>query len=320
MRFGSPEVFRLFFIVVPLLAYLGYRTFRALQNLGLFFDRATAPKMIKPVSGRMAAVKFALTAAGVVLIIVALARPWGKPIKSETTVNGIDIMIAVDVSSSMLATDIKPSRIEAVKAALREFSASLNGDRVGMITFAGVDFIQCPFTVDYDAYDLIIDSLYPGMLAKDGTAIGNAIKSCVERMVEKAGKSRVMILITDGENNTGMAPVEAAKLAKENNIRIYTIGAGTAQGGVIPEGQDMFGRTIHKIYKGEEVVTKLDDSELREIAGITGGNYHLITDPGTFNSIRDDIKNMQENSTKKCPGRSRTKDDRQSSAALPYRF
>ena len=299
MRFGNPEVFRLFFIVVPLLAYLGYRTYRALQNLGLFFDRATAPKMIRPISGRMTAVKFALTTAGVVLIIVALARPWGKPIKSETNVSGIDIMIAVDVSSSMAAEDIRPSRMEAVKGALRDFSSSLNGDRVGMITFAGVDFVQCPFTLDYDAYDLIIDSLSPGMLSKDGTAIGNAIKSCVERMVEKAGKSRVMILITDGENNTGIAPVEAAKLAKENNIRIYTIGAGTARGGVIPEGQDMFGKTIHKIYKGEEVVTKLDDSELREIAGITGGAYHLITDANVFGSIRNDIRNMQENSTKK---------------------
>ena len=182
---------------------------------------------------------------------------------------------------------------------MKDFSSSLNGDRVGMITFAGVDFVQCPLTLDYDAYDLIIDSLSPGMLAKDGTAIGNAIKSCVQRMVEKAGKSRVMILITDGENNTGMPPMDAAKLAKQNDIRIYTIGAGTAQGGVIPEGQDMFGRTVNKTYKGEEVVTKLDDSELREIAGITGGKYYSITAPNIFASIKDDIRNMQENSTKK---------------------
>jgi Ca-activated chloride channel family protein len=299
MKFGNPEAFRLLIIVVPLLAYLGYRTLKVWRNLGLFFDKATAPKMITPLSGRTTAVKFGLTAAGVLLIIIAIARPWGKPIKSEVNVSGIDIMVAVDVSSSMAATDIRPSRMEAVKAALKDFSSSLNGDRVGMITFAGVDFVQCPLTLDYDAYDLIIDSLSPGMLAKDGTAIGNAIKSCVQRMVEKAGKSRVMVLITDGENNTGMSPIEAANLAKQNDIRIYTIGAGTAQGGVIPEGQDMFGRTVNKIYKGEEVVTKLDDSELKEIAGITGGKYYLITAPDIFASIKDDIRNMQENSTKK---------------------
>jgi Ca-activated chloride channel family protein len=299
MRFQDTDVFRLLLIVVPLLAYLGYRTLRVWRNLGIFFDRATAPKMIRPVSGKMTAVKFGLTAVGVILMIFALARPWGKPIKSEVDYRGINIMAAVDVSSSMAATDVKPSRMEAVKAGLKNFSDSLNGDRIGMITFAGVDFVQCPLTLDYDAYDLIIDSIYPGMLAKDGTAIGNAIKSCIERMTEKSGQSRVLILITDGENNTGTPPVDAAREAKDKGVRIYTIGAGTARGGEIPEGQDMFGNRVYKTYKGEEVVTKLDDSELKNIASITGGQYYSITDQNAFVSIKNDISGMQAGNTKK---------------------
>lgn len=299
MRFQNPENLKLLFIVVPLLAYLGYRTLRAWRNLGMFFDRTTAPKMIRPVSGKMTAAKFGLTAVGVILMIFALARPWGKPIKSEVDYRGINIMAAVDVSSSMAATDVKPSRMEAVKAGLKNFSDSLNGNRIGMITFAGVDFVQCPLTLDYDAYDLIIDSIYPGMLAKDGTAIGNAIKWCIDRMTEKSGQSKVLILITDGENNTGTPPETAAQEAKDKGIRIYTIGAGTARGGEIPQGQDMFGNQVYKTYKGEEVVTKLNDSELKNIASITGGQYYSITDPNAFMSIKNDISGMQTGNTKK---------------------
>jgi Ca-activated chloride channel family protein len=247
----------------------------------------------------MVIVKYGIMFLSLMLIITALARPWGKPIKSEIEMSGIDIMAAVDVSSSMAAGDLKPSRMEVIKQGLKDFTASLAGDRIGMITFAGTNFVQCPLTNDYDAYDLIIDSLYPGMLFKDGTALGDAIKASVERMVEKGGKSKIMMLITDGESNMGMAPIEAAKTAKEQGIPIYTIGVGTESGGRIPEGTDMFGRVYFKTYEGAEVITKLDDRELREIAGLTGGKYYRVTDLNAFKSIKDDIRHMEENKTKK---------------------
>ncbi len=299
MRFGNPENFRLLFIVVPLLLFFFYKVYVIIRNLNTFYDKKTAAKMAYAVSPALAVVKYLVLAAAFVFFIIAVARPWGKPVKSEMELSGIDIMVAVDVSSSMAAMDLKPDRMEVVKQGLKDFSMSLSGDRVGMITFAGTDFVQCPLTVDYDAYDLIIDSLYPGMLFKDGTALGNAIKSCADRMVEKAGKSRIMILITDGESNAGIPPVEAARYAKDKDIRIYSIGVGTKEGAKIPGGADVFGRRYYKTYEGQEVISKLDDSELREVSGITGGKFYRVTDLNAFKSIKNDIRFMEENKSKK---------------------
>ncbi|MEI7541932.1 MAG: VWA domain-containing protein [bacterium] len=299
MHFGNASAFLLYWLVLPLFIYLAWRTWKITKNTIVFFDKKTGPKMLSAVSPIMVAIKYILLLLAFVFIITALARPWGKPIKSEINLSGIDIMVAVDVSSSMAAGDLKPSRMEVIKQGLKDFTASLAGDRIGMMTFAGTDFIQCPLTNDYDAYDLIIDSLYPGMLFKDGTALGDAIKASVERMVEKAAKSKILILITDGESNMGMAPIAAAKIAKEKDIRIYTIGVGTLEGGRIPEGKDMFGRVYFKTYEGAEVVTKLDDRELREISGLTGGKYYRVTDFNAFKAIKDDIRYMEENKTKK---------------------
>lgn len=299
MQYGSPEAFRLLFIVVPVFIYLSYRVYMILHNLNRFFDKKTSEKMIYPVFVPAVIIKYTLLFVSFILIITALARPWGKPIKSEVDLSGIDIMTVVDVSSSMAALDLKPDRMEVVKQGLKDFTASLSGDRIGMITFAGVDFVQCPLTVDYDAYDLIIDSLYPGMLFKDGTALGSAIRSAADRMQEKAEKSKIMILITDGESNAGIPPAEAARYAKEKGIRIYTIGVGTEQGGRIPEGRDVFGRVYFKNYEGSEVVSKLEGTELREVAGITGGKFFRVTDVNAFKSIKNDIRFMEENRTKK---------------------
>ena len=299
MHYGNEAAFRLLWIVIPLFAYLGWRVWKITKNTSVFFDKKTGPKMLSPVSPIMIIIKYSLMFTAFLLIITALARPWGKPIKSEIQMSGIDIMVTVDVSSSMAAGDLKPSRMEVIKQGLKDFTSTLAGDRIGMMTFAGTDFVQCPLTNDYDAYDLIIDSLYPGMLFKDGTALGEAIKASVERMVEKGEKSKIMVLITDGESNMGMAPIEAAKTAKEKGIRIYAIGVGTQQGGRIPAGTDMFGRVYFKTYEGQEVITKLDDRELREIAGLTGGKYYRVTDLNAFKSIKDDIRYMEENKTKK---------------------
>lgn len=299
MHYGNETAFRLLFIVVPLFAYLLFRVWKIVRNTSVFFDKKTGVKMLYPVSSVMIAVKYGFMFLSFILIITALARPWGKPIKSEIQLSGIDIMVAVDVSSSMGAEDLKPNRMEVIKNGLKDFTATLAGDRVGMMTFAGTDFAQCPLTNDYDAYDLIVDSLYPGMLFKDGTALGDAIKSSVKRLVEKGEKSRIMILITDGESTMGTPSVEAAKTAKEEGIRIYTVGVGTLAGGRIPEGRDMFGRMSYKIYQGQEVISKLDDRELKEIAGLTGGKYYRVTDPGAFKSIKNDIMFMEENKTKK---------------------
>jgi Ca-activated chloride channel family protein len=298
MKFGNQEIFRLLFILAPLMLYFIYRLVTIFINLRKFLDKKTTEKVLYPVSYAQAGVKYVLLLLALLLILISAARPLGKPIESEQEQNGIDIMLVLDVSSSMFAIDLSPNRMEVVKQGVRDFIGSLSGDRVGMIVFAGVDFVQCPLTTDYEALDLIMDGVNPGMMPKEGTAMGSAIKDAVDRIEEKAEKSRIMILITDGESLEGMSPIEAAKIAKEKGIRIYTIGVGTEAGGKIPEGQDMFGRTYFKAYNGQMVVSRLDDTVLKQVAGITDGKYYRVTDRGAFAAINRDIKQMEDNKTK----------------------
>lgn len=298
LNFHDKDALKLLILLIPVFFYLGYRIYAILHNFNEFFDIKLLGKIFHKVSFTAIIVKYLLIFASLILFIIAAARPLGKPIESEQQYFGRDIMIVLDVSSSMKAIDLKPNRMEVVKKGLNNFIANLSGDRVGIIVFAGIDFVQCPLTLDYEAVSFIIDSIYAGMLPREGTALGNAIKSAIERMEEKAEKSKVMILITDGESLEGISPVEAAKIAKEKNIRIYALGAGTEEGGMIPEGTDMWGRTYYKTYKGEVVVTRLDEKILKQVAGISDGKYYRVTDLNAFNRIMDDIKEMEVNKAK----------------------
>ncbi len=298
MKFANEDILKLFFIIMPLFVYFFYKIIIILKNYKKFFDEKIRKKFLIQISSEQIIIKYLLLFLSFIFFTVALARPLGEPVKSEIEFKGIDVMILLDVSLSMAAIDIQPNRMEVVKNGLKKFLNLLYGDRVGIITFSGIDFIQCPLTTDYDAVDMIIDGIYPGMLAKDGTYIGTAIKSAVERLIVDAGKSKIIILITDGENTGGLSPIDAAKFAKEKYIKIYTIGVGTKEGGKIPEGQDFFGRVYYKTYQGQVVISRLDDTELKKIAEITGGKYFRLTNAGAFDFIVKDIKNMEENQIK----------------------
>ncbi|HDT14803.1 MAG TPA: VWA domain-containing protein, partial [Firmicutes bacterium] len=299
MRFGSEEAFLLAWILGPLFIYFAYRIFRVLRNLYRHTDRPIREKLFGGVSAPLIITRNILLAAAFVFFMIAAARPWGSPVKTEMHYSGIDIMLLMDVSGSMGAIDIKPNRMTAVKSGISRFVDELYGDRVGIIVFSGTYFLQCPLTVDYGAVKMMIESLQPDMLEKGGTAVGDTIKAGVERLKKKAGESRIMILISDGENTTGMAPEEAARIAAKEDIRIYTIGVGTPEGGRIPEGRDVWGRQMFKIYQGREVITKLDDAELKRIASITGGKYYRLDDSRVFRDIVRDISRMEENETRK---------------------
>ncbi len=298
MSFYDKDVLKLFILLVPVAFYLCYRLFQILKNFNKFFDFKLLNKVFYKPSFTAIIIKYLLILLSFVLFIIAAARPLGKPIEIEQQYSGRDIMIVVDVSSSMNAIDLKPNRMEVVKKGLNNFITGLSGDRVGIIVFSGIDFVQCPLTLDYEAVSFIVDSIYAGMLPKEGTALGNAIKSAIERMEEKAEKSKVMILISDGESFEGISPVEAAKIAKDKNISIYTIGAGTEQGGMIPEGTDIWGRTYYKTYRGEVVVSRLNENILKQIAGISEGKYYRVTDVNAFNKIMEDIKEIEANKAK----------------------
>ncbi|MEI7640626.1 MAG: VWA domain-containing protein [bacterium] len=298
MNFGNPKALWCLWFIVPLFIYFAWRIYGIVKTYNKFTNVKTRDRIFVTVSPIKTIIKYSLYFLAFVFFVIALARPQGKLLNDEREFSGIDIMVVADVSSSMGALDLKPDRMTVVKDGLKRFADSLSGDRIGMICFAGINFIQCPLTVDYEAFDLIADNIYPGMLAKDGTSIGDAIEYGIKRLLEKGEKSRIMILISDGENMYGENPITAAKAAAKENIRIYTIGVGTLQGGKIPDGYDAWGRPFFKIYNGQEVVTKLDDAELKQVAGLTGAKYYRVTDANAFAGINADIGNMEKNKSK----------------------
>jgi len=298
MNFGNDGLLKLFIIAIPLFAYFFYKIFRIISNYNSFMDAKTRGKLLFSVSWTSAIIKYSCYFAAFIFFIIALARPYGAPIKSDEEYKGVDIMVLLDTSESMTAIDVKPNRMGVVKQGLKDFLNLLSGDRIGIIVFEKDTFVQCPLTNDYETVDMILDNIYPGMLPVEGTAIGDAIKEGIQRLIEKGEKSRVIILVTDGENLSGMPPIDAARLAQKEGIPVYTVGAGTQQGGPMPEGQDAWGREYYKTYNGQVAITRMDDSELKQVAGITGGKYYSATDPNAFRNIMNDISGMQKNDTK----------------------
>ncbi|HEU4564917.1 MAG TPA: VWA domain-containing protein, partial [Gemmatimonadaceae bacterium] len=201
-------------------------------------------------------------------LIVALARPRSGARAENVTSEGINIVLAVDISSSMLAEDFQPqNRVEVVKEKVKQFVSERPNDRIGLVAFAGEALTQVPLTVDHPVVLAAVDNLQPGQL-EDGTAIGTAIATAANRLRDAPGRSRVMILLTDGENNRGsIDPRTAAQAAAAFGIRIYTIGAGTIGMAPVPVGRGLFG------LRYENRPVRIDEPLLRDIARTTGGRY-----------------------------------------------
>jgi Ca-activated chloride channel family protein len=217
----------------------------------------------------------AMALAGMILIILAMARLGGdpQPVMEEEIERSLDIMLLVDLSSSMQARDLNPNRMEATKIALKTFVGRLRHDRVGLVVFAGTAAMQAPLTKSYETMGMMVDMLNTNFLPVDGTAMGDGIEFGLKKIGQDRLRHAVMILLTDGENTRGQDPLAAARKAREAGTRIYTIGVGTPNGAKIPVGEDEFGNTIYRTYHGEEVITKLDAPLLEQIAQMTGGRY-----------------------------------------------
>ncbi len=215
-----------------------------------------------------------LTAVG--FLILGLCRPAGNPRWEEETLvrQGVDIMLLVDLSASMKATDIKPNRMQAVKTAVKHFIDKLSNDRVGLTIFAGSVSLQSPLTMDYGTVKMMVDIINTDFLPKDGTALGSAIDFALKKINEHKRKNTVMILLTDGENTCGQSPQDAAARAQQAGTRIFTIGVGTPEGAMIPEGVDNRRNPVYKRHKGGPVITRLDVGLLQEIAAQTKGRYY----------------------------------------------
>ena len=220
--------------------------------------------------GRIRFFKGALLLTALGLMLIALAGPrWGSHYQ-EVSQKGVDIMILVDVSPSMLVEDVKPNRLERARREILDFLKVIRGDRVGLTAFSGAAFVQCPLTLDYAALDMFLSALQPDLIPVPGTDLGAAIETGVSSFDFQAEADRVMLLITDGEDNEGKG-LEAAGSAAANGVKIFVFGIGDVSGGPIPAGDGKGG--FEKDQEGKLILSKLDEDGLRQIASKTGGTY-----------------------------------------------
>ena len=287
MHFASPYYLWLLTLLVPMIGYYVWRTLQggASIQISSVAGVVRAPRTVRYYLRHL---PFALRAAAFALLVVALARPQDVEQNVRTNTEGIDIMLAIDVSGSMLARDFKPDRITAAKEVAGSFIADRYGDRIGLVAFAGEAFTQSPLTTDQSTLQTLLARIRSGLI-EDGTAIGNGLATAINRLREREAKSKVIILLTDGVNNRGeIAPLTAAEIAKAQGIRVYTIGVGTE--GMAPyPAIDMFGNITFVNQKVE-----IDEKTLTAISDMTGGKYFRATDKAKLKAIYDEINQLEK--------------------------
>ncbi len=228
-----------------------------------------------------------LKSLALIALIVALARPQSALSWQDTTTEGIDIVIATDISGSMLAEDLKPNRLEAGKNIAIDFIKDRPDDRIGLVVFSGESFTQCPLTIDHDVLINLFKDITNGMI-EDGTAIGMGLATAVNRLKESEAKSKVIILLTDGSNTSGsIPPATAAEIAKQMNVRVYTVGVGTKGYAPYPM-KTPFG------VQYQQVPVTIDESTLSNIAKITGGQYFRATNNEKLKQIYQQIDKLEK--------------------------
>ena len=285
MSFGAPIWFWAL-LAIPVLAVLFARAEqRGVTKLREFVSPRLLPQLAATVNRSRRVLRFALLMLGLALAIVSLARPqWGY-IYEDVKRKGLDLLFAVDTSRSMLSNDVQPNRLERVKLAAQDLVNQLQGDRVGLIAFAGRAFLQAPLTIDYEAAVESINDLDTKTIPEGGTNISEAINLAVNTFGKSAAGNRALIIFTDGEELNGDA-AKTAKSAADAGVRIFTVGVGTPQGSLIPINSDDGGTAFVKDSAGQVVKSKLDEKRLHEIAQISGGFYlHLDDGPRTMSQL-----------------------------------
>ena len=279
-----------FLILVPLIPVL-YGVMRAfrLKRVRRFGDDALVAKLMPSYSGASGWVKAVLFSLAFGFFILGLARPQIGAKLAEHKSRGAEIMVCLDVSNSMLSEDYSPNRLERAKLSISRLTDKLQDDRIGLIVFAGTPFVQLPITTDYVSAKMFLGSIDTGSVPVQGTAIGAAINLAIKSFSAQSEKSRVIVVISDGENHED-DPVEAAKQAAEMGIKVYTIGVGSPEGRPVPVDGELL-----KDKEGNIVVSKLDEAILRKVAAAGGGGYiHAGNEEFGLNPIIDDIRKMEQ--------------------------
>lgn len=280
--------FFLWLLVLVAFASLWYffrqNRINATVQISGFDSLRNIPRSIKEI---LRHVLFGLRMVAISLLIVALARPQSTDTWKNSISHGINIVLALDVSTSMLAEDFKPNRLEAAKEYAMEFINGRPNDRLGLVLFAGESYTQCPLTTDQAVMLNLLKDVKTGLI-EDGTAIGTGLANAIVRLKEAEGLSKVIILLTDGVNNSGeIDPVMAAEIAQEFGIRVYTIGVGSQ--GVAPMPMQFGNRTIY-----QNVEQKIDEEVLQDIARLTGGKYFAATNNEKLIKIYKEIDELEK--------------------------
>ncbi|MEW6535123.1 MAG: VWA domain-containing protein [Candidatus Auribacterota bacterium] len=272
MRFGNLTYLWLIWIIPVLIGFYVFAFKHKKKALALFAHQEVLARLLQWVSFPRQYLKAGMLCTGVLFIILSLIEPkWGYQWQ-EVRRTGIDIMIALDVSRSMNAADVKPSRIERAKMEISDLLNNLKGDRAGLMVFSGTAFVQCPLTLDYGAFRVFLDQVDTTLVSRGGTDIGAALQRAEGSFLQTENKFKVIILITDGEDLQGNALQITEELQKQG-IKIFTIGIGTPEGVPIPVYDDQGNKTYIKDKQGQMVLSKLDETLLQKIALYTGGAY-----------------------------------------------
>jgi Ca-activated chloride channel homolog len=278
-------------MVPALVLFLLWSTRRRRQALETFIAGGLLPAVAPDLDARRRTMRGVLLAGAVAALALAIAGPmWGfrwQQVQRE----GIDLIVAIDTSRSMLATDVKPNRLARAKLAVQDLLQQLRGDRIGLVAFAGTAFLQCPLTLDFGAFLQSLDAIEAGIIPRGGTSLAAAIDLALAAFEGRQAEHQALVIITDGEDHDGNVK-EAVQRAADRRIKIYTVGIGTAEGELIPLERGGF----LKDRKGQVVKSRLDETTLQEVATDTGGAYLHATDTafGLAELYRDYIATMEK--------------------------
>ena len=283
--FINPEYFYL--LIIPVVYSIWYFFKRKNINSEILFSNLGSLNKTKTLKNRLRDLPQIFNIVAICLLIIALARPQSSTNWEESTTEGIDIVLSMDISGSMLAEDLKPNRLEASKDVAVDFISKRVNDRIGLVIFSGESFTQCPLTTDHNVLINLFKDVKSGMV-EDGTAIGMGLATAVNRLKDSDAISKIIILLTDGVNNKGVvAPFTAAEIAKQFGIRVYTIGVGTEGYAPYPF-QTPFG------VQYQDVEVQIDEETLQNIATVTDGKYFRATNNSKLKEIYKDIDKLEK--------------------------
>lgn len=287
MVFANPTYLYLLLLLIPLIGWYIYKLSKSQASMQVSSSEVFQLPEARSWKIYLRHVPFLLRMVLIALLIVVLARPQSTNSWQNSSTEGIDIMLAMDISSSMLAQDLKPNRLEAAKDVAASFINGRQNDNIGLVVFAAESFTQCPLTTDHTVLLNLFKDIQPGII-QDGTSIGLGLANAVSRIKDSQAKSKVIILLTDGVNNAGeIAPVTASEIAKTFGVRVYTIGVGT-QGEAPYPFQTAFG------IQYQNVPVEIDEPTLKQIAATTGGQYFRATDNASLRAIYEEIDQMEK--------------------------